>query len=959
MEPARSCRQVFRFGLFEADATRGSLTRDGVRVKIQEQPFRVLLLLLERPGEIVSREELRQKLWPDGTFVDFDGSLNVILKKLRAAIDDDPDNPCFVETIPRRGYRFIAPVSVHEPAAVLVGTDGSRSQGTGQAETAAAVPLEEKTGKRRPLLVAYAATILVVVALMVTAQFSWFRKAEDANRVTLSAHASAPVSLRKSVAVLGFQNVTGKAQDAWLSTAFSEMLSTELAGDGTLRLVSGQDVANLRHSAPWPQTDTLDQQTSARIGTALNSDVLVLGSYTTVGNSGGGQLRFDVRLQDAKSGEILTETSGIGNVQGLFPIVSSIGGKLRDRLGAPRLESQEEANALATLPSDPVAARLYSLGLAKLRGYDYAAAQGLFEQTIKAEPKFPFAYTMLARADISLGYDEKAKIEAKKGVDLGVAAKLARIQQMEIEATYFQTFGQKDKSAAIYRVLFELYPDSLEYGLQLAKFQLESYQPDASLETIEKLRHLPPPASDDPALDYSEARVLAVRDPQAAQRLVASSAAKAQAQGKRFAYATAEQALCFWNQQHVPSPPECQVAYNIFNSSGNRDAAASCLQIMAETNRLTGHEQEAIPLYDQALRMFKETGSREEIGVTLNNLSLVLENEGQWSRAEAAYREAKQNFQAVNDWANTAVATENIADIVAMRGHLSEAAGMYQKAWELMDSSGRGRDDYSRIEYASLLLTQGLIQPAKGKIETQVKSLRDFGQDPYQLANALTSFGDVEKAEGDIDGARRSYQEAIAVLLKVNYPVAIQQVSLADLSVAEGHPGAAQALLQPAISEFDKEQSRGDEISGYTSLGRALLAQEKAAEARDAIHQATKFADIHEFPVLQLPLEILGARAMGVGAKPGAAGRGDIVTAAQKLRAAIEESHRLGLYTTECEARLALGQVEMKLDPAAGRTQLNELAAETHARGYELYSRQAKEAMATETALAASGKPVH
>src|SRR5882724_5877742 len=107
---------LFRFGIFEVDNAGGTLTRGGARVKIQEHPFRLLLTLLERPGDIVSRDELRQKLWPEGTFVDFDGSLNVILKRLRAAIGDDPENPRFIETVPRRGYRFIAPVSVLEPA---------------------------------------------------------------------------------------------------------------------------------------------------------------------------------------------------------------------------------------------------------------------------------------------------------------------------------------------------------------------------------------------------------------------------------------------------------------------------------------------------------------------------------------------------------------------------------------------------------------------------------------------------------------------------------------------------------------------------------------------------------------------------------------------------------------------------------------------------------------------------
>lgn len=108
---------LYRFGLFEADPASGTLMRAGVRVKIQDQPLRVLIALLEQPREIVSREDLRRILWPAGTFVDFDGSLNVIVKKLRAAIGDDPGNPRFIETIPGKGYRFIAPVAVEEAGA--------------------------------------------------------------------------------------------------------------------------------------------------------------------------------------------------------------------------------------------------------------------------------------------------------------------------------------------------------------------------------------------------------------------------------------------------------------------------------------------------------------------------------------------------------------------------------------------------------------------------------------------------------------------------------------------------------------------------------------------------------------------------------------------------------------------------------------------------------------------------
>src|SRR3989441_744847 len=102
---------ILRFGVFEVDVRSGELRRQGVRIKLQEQPFHVLTVLLQRPGEVVTREELRSQNWPADTFVDFDNSLNTAINKLREALGDSADNPRFIETLPRRGYRFIAPVT--------------------------------------------------------------------------------------------------------------------------------------------------------------------------------------------------------------------------------------------------------------------------------------------------------------------------------------------------------------------------------------------------------------------------------------------------------------------------------------------------------------------------------------------------------------------------------------------------------------------------------------------------------------------------------------------------------------------------------------------------------------------------------------------------------------------------------------------------------------------------------
>ena len=139
---AKSTGRVFRFGVFEVDETAGELRKQGVRIKLHSQPFRLLLMLLEKPSEPVSREELRQHLWGEDTFVDFDHGLNTAANKLRQALGDSASQPRHIETIPGKGYRFIAPVTCHEPAL------GQRSQpaaaSPSQAET-------ELTGNSLPI----------------------------------------------------------------------------------------------------------------------------------------------------------------------------------------------------------------------------------------------------------------------------------------------------------------------------------------------------------------------------------------------------------------------------------------------------------------------------------------------------------------------------------------------------------------------------------------------------------------------------------------------------------------------------------------------------------------------------------------------------------------------------------------------------------------------------------------
>jgi cholera toxin transcriptional activator len=146
-------RRVARFGVFELDLSAGELRKNGVRLRLQGQPFQVLALLLERAGGVVTREELRQSLWPSDTFVDFDHSLNTAINKVREALGDSASNPRYVETLARRGYRFIAPVQNNGLGASLGGTASGEAATNGSGASPANTPTGAPSSEPYPSLV--------------------------------------------------------------------------------------------------------------------------------------------------------------------------------------------------------------------------------------------------------------------------------------------------------------------------------------------------------------------------------------------------------------------------------------------------------------------------------------------------------------------------------------------------------------------------------------------------------------------------------------------------------------------------------------------------------------------------------------------------------------------------------------------------------------------------------------
>jgi TolB-like protein/DNA-binding winged helix-turn-helix (wHTH) protein/Tfp pilus assembly protein PilF len=205
-EPTRS----YEFGVFTVELPEGELRKHGVRLKVQERPFQLLVCLLERPGEIISRDELRQRLWPDGTFVDFDHNISSAINKLRTVLNDSASNPRFIETVGSRGYRFLADVKRISP-------DPASSQAPKQ-RTAEVSKIVESAGSRYQGLWKVVAGTALLLSLLVAGYFQWARR---------TSKSSAPAA-RVMVAVLPFQNLTGDPAQDYFSDGLTEEMIAEL-----------------------------------------------------------------------------------------------------------------------------------------------------------------------------------------------------------------------------------------------------------------------------------------------------------------------------------------------------------------------------------------------------------------------------------------------------------------------------------------------------------------------------------------------------------------------------------------------------------------------------------------------------------------------------------------------------------------------------------------------------------
>jgi TolB-like protein/DNA-binding winged helix-turn-helix (wHTH) protein/tetratricopeptide (TPR) repeat protein len=358
---------LVRFADFELDLRTGELRRDGTSLKLQPQPAKVLVLLVSRAGEIVTRQDLAQQVWGSETFVDFERGLNFAIRQIRSALEDDADQPRFLETLPKRGYRFTAPVS--GPSALP------------EIESPAPAPVPSPRPRRLVLRYGLACLAAAAIAITLAFVFDWGHL-----RQRLSSTASTPRI--ESVAVLPLHNLSHDPEQEYFSDGMTDELITDLAKVGSLRVISHTSVERYKETKrPLPE-----------IARELGVDAVVEGTVMRSGD----RVRITAQLIEARSDRHLWAESYERDLRDVLALQGEVARDIATEIQI-KVTTQERSPLASARPINPEAHEAYLKGRyfwnkrteeGVRKGIDY------FEQATRIDPNYATAYAGLAESYI-------------------------------------------------------------------------------------------------------------------------------------------------------------------------------------------------------------------------------------------------------------------------------------------------------------------------------------------------------------------------------------------------------------------------------------------------------------------------------------------------------------------------------------------------------------------------------
>jgi eukaryotic-like serine/threonine-protein kinase len=448
-QPPRQARSV-RFGSFEVSYPSRELRRNGARTKLPGQPFDILAILLEHAGDVVTREELRQRLWPSDTFVDFEHGMNNAVKKLRTALGDSAERPLYIETLPRVGYRFIAPI---------------------ETPNGASIDTRERRRKRWKVIVGPAAAVVVVA--LVAGSYFYF-------------HRTPKLTEKDSIVLADFTNTTG---DSVFDGTLREGLSVQLEQTPYVQLVSDDRVAQTLRLMEKPVDTRLTPAIAREICQRTNATTEIDGSIAALGN----QYVLGLNAVNCASGETLArEQVTADGKETVLPALSRAASALRSKLGESRasLRTYDVPLEQATT-SSLEALQAYSQGMQASWKGDFPSAISSFQRAVELDPSFAMAYGFLGTYYFEVGDGDLSAKNIKKAYSLRDRA--SEYERVALSGAYnlFVT-GDFEKSAQFFKELTTSYPrdPSPWTGLGMATSLLGRY--DQARAAFQKAAQLNP-----------------------------------------------------------------------------------------------------------------------------------------------------------------------------------------------------------------------------------------------------------------------------------------------------------------------------------------------------------------------------------------------------------------------------------------------------------------------------------
>ncbi len=926
-------KPVYRFVDCELDPQERRLLAHGHPVTLTPKVFDTLVLLVERAGHVVSKDELMTALWPRG-FVD-ESNLTKHIWLIRKALGDGEHEAKYIQTVAKVGYRFVAPVqrvqiNVDPRTAALPSDTLQASAGdTAVATMATATSIDPRSAdtavlnarRRSHSRVGFLLAAAALAGLLLMFQ-AWRRTAAD---VELPRNMSGD-----AVAIVEFSNLSQNPKDAWLGPALEEMLATEVGVDGRLQVVADELVRTARIGLAAPTAGGYAPQGLATLRKRLNAGFVLSGGYLVAGSADVPQLRIDLSLQSTKDEKIRANFARNGAISELPKLVADAGLQLRVKLGISGIEAQTlQLTANAQPPSAEVARRL-GFAFDALHKFDPARARDELLNAVAQAPGYAPAYGYLARAWSALGYKAKALAAAEQAATH--AENLPEEQRIEIDAQLHAAQFDWPKTVDAYSKLVALRPQNADYRLQLIDALLGAGNPVDAEGAIVELRKLPD-ANDDARVDLAAARIAADRDDVGGADVHAKRAlVLAQSHEQAGLVAAAELQLGVETSDTEPgSDGESLLrrAAADYQRIGNPHGEAQARQNLA--NRLLDADrlQEAREEYQRAMATYQGIGDLGGVAAIYANVSRMLWTSGDRDGAETALRNALELRRETADLRGQAWALTGLATLKSDESASDEVADMYRQAIALDEQAGdHGHHVFALAQLADLLRVRGDLLQAQEtceKMQAEAAALNDHGG---AALTATFECGQVALDRGDVDAAVARFDSALAAAKRLSDPAARvnSEMALAQIDMAHRQWQVARGRLLDALEVSRHAGLSTGEADAEASLalceqalGDAAAREKAAAKTRELLMGITERGETFEARIALAELD-------------GLTGKRDAALAS--LRELAADAQERQWVEWSLDARLSAVNVLGRVEDPATATMSSALEADARKQGF-------------------------